>query len=170
MEAAIRATIEALKEEIPHEAPAPLAVGRFDANLMNCYVITDYHLGALSWGEETGADWDLKIAEDTLVAWFSRAIEQSPAAETALLAQISDFLHWDGFDPVTPAHRNLLDADTRFSEARPRGNPRTAPGYPNAARQAPEGASSSWPTPITILRRKCGCANGCPFYTRTIRA
>ena len=114
MEAAIRATIEALKEEIPHEAPAPLAVGRFDANLMNCYVITDYHLGALSWGEETGADWDLKIAEDTLVAWFSRAIEQSPAAETALLAQISDFLHWDGFDPVTPAHRNLLDADTRF--------------------------------------------------------
>ena len=52
---------------------------------MNCYVITDYHLGALSWGEETGADWDLKIAEDTLVAWFSRAIEQSPAAETALL-------------------------------------------------------------------------------------
>lgn len=114
MEAAIRATIEALKEEIPHEAPAPLALSRFDASLLNCYVITDYHLGALSWGEETGADWDLNIAEDTLVAWFSRAIEQSPAAETALLAQISDFLHWDGFDPVTPAHRNLLDADTRF--------------------------------------------------------
>lgn len=114
VEAAIRATIEALKEEIPREAPAPLTVGRFDASLLNCYVITDYHLGALSWGEETGADWDLNIAEDTLVAWFSRAIEQSPAAETALLAQISDFLHWDGFDPVTPAHRNLLDADTRF--------------------------------------------------------
>jgi hypothetical protein len=71
-------------------------------------------MGALSWADETGADWDIEIAEATIVEWFRRAIDLAPDAETALLAQISDLLHWDGFDAVTPASKNLLDADTRF--------------------------------------------------------
>ena len=130
---------------------------------MNCYVITDYHLGALSWGEETGADWDLKIAEDTLVAWFSRAIEQSPAAETALLAQISDFLHWDGFDPVTPAHRNLLDADTRFPKL-VRVAIRVLRRVIRMLLAKHPKVASSWPTPITILRRSVAARMAVPFY------
>lgn len=86
------------------------------SDLVNCYVVTDYHMGMLSWGEETGADWDLKIAEDLIVAWFAEAIRQSPNAESGIFAQLGDFLHWDGMDAVTPAHRNLLDADTRFQK------------------------------------------------------
>src|SRR5690606_11481752 len=41
-----------------------------NASLHNCYVITDFHLGALSWAPDTGASWDLGIAERTLIAWF----------------------------------------------------------------------------------------------------
>mgnify|MGYP007100044403 CR=1 FL=1 len=108
-------TIEALKEEIPRESMVyapPLA----NDNLLNCYVISDYHLGSLSWQEETGADWDLKIAEDLIIKWFSQAIIQSPQADTAVFAQLSDFLHFDGMDAVTPASKHLLDVDTRFSK------------------------------------------------------
>lgn len=86
------------------------------ADLLNCYIITDFHLGMMSWHEETGADWDTKIAETLLYEWFAAAIARSPEAETAIFVQLGDFLHWDGLDAITPAHHNLLDADTRFQK------------------------------------------------------
>ena len=111
----MREAVEAMSEEIPPEKPRELCTDkRTKSDLLNCFVITDFHMGALSWSDETGADWDIEIAEDTLVEWFRQAIELSPNAGTAVLAQISDLLHWDGFDAVTPASKHLLDADTRF--------------------------------------------------------
>lgn len=86
-------------------------------DLLTCYVVTDYHLGMLAWSEETrGEPWDLNIAERLLVDWFAAAIAQTPASETAVFAQLGDFMHFDGLDAVTPEHRNLLDADTRFQK------------------------------------------------------
>lgn len=114
-EAAMLAGIKAMAEKLPREKPR-MAPKRCLADLLNQYTITDYHLGMLAWGEETGADWDLKIAEDMLVRWFAAAIEQAPCAEVAVFAQLGDFLHWDGLEAVTPAHRHLLDADTRFQK------------------------------------------------------
>ena len=108
-------TIESMKEDIPRikmTKPPPLG----NSSLLNCYVITDYHMGMLAWHEETGDDWDIKIAEDLLIKWFAQAIHQSPDADTAIFAQLSDFLHFDGMDAVTPASKHLLDADTRFSK------------------------------------------------------
>lgn len=99
--------------EVPREKPTR-APKRSDAGLLNCYVVTDYHLGMLAWKEETGADWDTQIAEDMLVAWFMEAMAQSPDAEVGVLAQLGDFLHWDGWDAVTPTSKHLLDADSRF--------------------------------------------------------
>lgn len=110
----MREAFAAMAEELPRLPRQKYAGPAGDADLLNCFVITDFHMGALSWAPETGADWDIEIAERTLVAWFERAIAQAPNAKTALLAQISDLLHWDGFDAVTPASKHLLDADTRF--------------------------------------------------------
>lgn len=113
--AMMHAAIAAFAEKLPREKarPAPKATL---AELLNCYVVTDYHLGMLAWGEETGADWDTAIAEDLLVAWFAAAIAQAPDAEVGVFAQLGDFLHWDGMDAVTPASKHLLDADTRFQK------------------------------------------------------
>jgi len=107
--------VEAMKEEIPRVKMTAAPKAGND-NLLNCYVITDYHLGMLSWDEETGENWDIKIGEDLIVRWFSQAILQSPAADTAIFAQLSDFLHFDGMDAVTPASKHLLDVDTRFAK------------------------------------------------------
>lgn len=110
------AVLEGLKESLPKFSPI-IQQGETNSDLLNAYVLTDYHLGMLAWGEETGAeDWDMKIAEKALMNWFYYAIEQSPNSETALFAQMGDFDHWDGLDAVTPAHGNLLDADTRFQK------------------------------------------------------
>lgn len=107
--------LEAMKEEIPRLSPIPSPF-QYNHQLCNCYVITDYHLGMLSWKEETGEDWDIKIAENLLLKWFEQAIIQSPNAKQAVFAQLSDFLHFDGLEPLTPASKHLLDVDTRFAK------------------------------------------------------
>jgi len=112
-EALMREALAALSESIPRAKPVAVPAAG-DEDLLNCFVVTDFHLGALSWAPETGADWDTDLAERTLVEWFNQAIAQAPKAKTALLAQISDLLHWDGFDAKTPTSGHLLDADTRF--------------------------------------------------------
>jgi len=108
------AILAAMKEDIPQEKQVPFSSTQVNDNLLNLYVITDFHLGMLSWGEETGADWDTDLAEDMLVRWFRHAIEHSPASETGVFAQLGDFLHFDGLDAVTPQNKNILDSDTRF--------------------------------------------------------
>jgi hypothetical protein len=111
----LQSAIEGFKDNLPRVSltnPPPLG----NDNLLNCYVITDYHLGMLSWSEETGEDWDIQIAEDLIYKWFAQAIHQSPDANTAVFAQMSDFLHFDGMDAVTPASKHLLDVDTRFAK------------------------------------------------------
>jgi hypothetical protein len=115
MEAAMRAAVDAMKEEIPAAAPMPSPLAS-NENLLNLYPITDFHLGALAWGEETGEDWDMKIAEDLLIRWFAAAIAQSPDAEVGVFVNLGDFMHWDGLEAVTPTHRFTLDADTRFQK------------------------------------------------------
>lgn len=111
----LREAVEAMRDEI--EPVAPVARPRLTrAQLLNCYVITDYHLGAMAWGEETGADWDLSIAEQLLVDWFAAAIAQAPDARVAVFAQLGDFLHWDGLEAVTPTSKHILDADSRFQK------------------------------------------------------
>ena len=115
LEAVMQAALRAMGESIPRAKPVP-APKQSVAQLLNLYVITDFHLGMLSWHEETGADWDISIAEDVLVGWFAQAIAQAPDAEVAVFAQLGDLLHWDGMDAVTPASKHLLDADTRFQK------------------------------------------------------
>lgn len=110
------AALQALKDEIVPVPASKAPPTQFNDELLNCYVITDFHMGMLAWRDETGADWDLDIAERTLVEWFRQAIAQAPSSRQAVLAQISDFLHFDGMDAVTPASKHLLDADTRFSK------------------------------------------------------
>jgi len=107
--------IEALKDDIPRITPSVKPEHGLD-QLLNCYVITDYHMGMLAWHEEAGEDWDLKIAETMIIQWFQQAIQQSPQSSQCVFAQLSDFLHFDGMDAVTPASKHLLDVDSRFAK------------------------------------------------------
>jgi hypothetical protein len=116
-EAAMKAAVAAFTSELPRAEPVILgSQGAYNADLLNQYTVTDLHFGSLSWGEETGTDYDLKIAEQLLLDWFAAAIKLSPPAHTAVLAQIGDLLHFDGLSAVTPTSHHVIDADSRFAK------------------------------------------------------
>lgn len=83
-------------------------------DLLNLYVLTDAHFGMRSWAEETDANWDLEIAERTVVAAFEHLIANSPNSSTGFLLQLGDALHSDGLLPITPTSHHVLDSDGRF--------------------------------------------------------
>lgn len=117
LEAARTAAMEALSEVLPRLPAIEVDPGgEYNDELCNLYTLTDSHVGMLAWGEETGADWDLKIAEDVLVGSFAASIEASPSASVAVVNQLGDFLHFDGLSAVTPTSGHMLDADGRFSK------------------------------------------------------
>lgn len=86
------------------------------ADLLNLYTITDFHIGMLAWDKETGADWDLEIAERVLADTFIRMIDAAPAAKTGIVNQLGDFLHFDSLQPLTPTNHHVLDADSRYQK------------------------------------------------------
>lgn len=109
----MREAIKAMSDELPR-LPAIKSPKLANSNLLNLYVITDYHFGMMSWAEETGEDWDMAIAENLLVKWFEAAIASSPDAEVGVFCNLGDYLHFSGLSSITPESGHLLDADTRF--------------------------------------------------------
>ncbi|NTA15984.1 oxidoreductase [Agrobacterium tumefaciens] len=111
--AAFQAMVDGLKEDLPRITimPAPQHV---EEDLLNQFVVTDSHFGMLAHREETGADYDLRLAEQLLLDWFAAAVAGAPQAHTAVLAQLGDLLHHDALESVTPAHKHVLDADSRL--------------------------------------------------------
>lgn len=107
--------IEAMKQDIPRQEPIP-PQNHFQEDLLACYVVTDYHMGQLSWAGETGDKWDLPTAEATLIKWFSSAIQSAPSAKVGVFAQVGDFLHFDGLEPVTPTSGHVVDADAKYAQ------------------------------------------------------
>lgn len=83
------------------------------ADLCNYYPIVDPHLGALSYGKETGESNDLKIGVERVQGTLQRLIGWSPAAETAVIINTGDFFHADDQRNATPASGHQLDVDGR---------------------------------------------------------
>lgn len=111
----MQAAAEALATDVPRAKPikAPTETA---SQLCNVYTLTDSHVGMLAWGDETGADWDLDIAERTLTGCFEALVLGAQRAETAVVAQLGDFLHFDSLQAITPTSGHLLDADSRFQK------------------------------------------------------
>lgn len=102
-----------LAEELPRAKPTK-APKETASTLLACYPVGDHHLGMLAWHEETGADYDIGIAERLLNDASGHLINSAPACDRSVVVFLGDFMHYDSFKPVTPMHGNLLDADSRF--------------------------------------------------------
>lgn len=90
---------------------------RLTSDLLTQYTITDFHLGAYCWSEETGQgnDWDVSIAEAVLLNAVADMIDGSPKSDECIFLQLGDFLHWDSvLATVTPMSGHNLDGDGRF--------------------------------------------------------
>lgn len=112
---AMRAAYAAMADELPRlDAVKPPKVVVND--LLTLYTLTDSHVGMRAWAKETGADWDLGIAENTLVGCFEQMIQASPPASVGFINQLGDFLHYDSLLPMTPTSGHVVDADSRYSK------------------------------------------------------
>lgn len=109
MQEAIEEIVHGIKPKPVNPAPG----GATSPDLLNLYTMTDTHIGMLAWGKETGKDWDLDIAEATLTGCFKDMVDRAPNADTAVIAQLGDWLHYDSLDPMTPTSGHVLDADSR---------------------------------------------------------
>jgi len=87
-----------------------------EADLMTVYPMGDPHLGAYSWAEETGDDFDLKIAEQNLCESVSRLVACSPKSEVGLILNLGDFFHSDTSENRTLRSGHALDVDTRWAK------------------------------------------------------
>jgi len=113
--AILREAYEAMAQDLPR-VPATTPPKVTTDQLATVYTLTDSHVGALCWHKEGGADWDLAIAERTLIGCFEQMVNASPPASVGLVNQLGDFLHSDGLLPVTPTSHHVLDQDGRFSK------------------------------------------------------
>ena len=110
----MREVADELKSDIKPAKPVKLANKTQLDELLNLYVLTDIHFGMRAWDQEAGANWDLEIAEKTVLDAFSHQIACSPDARTGFFLQLGDGLHYDGIEPETPSSRHVLDTDSRF--------------------------------------------------------
>lgn len=112
---AMEAAVAALCADIVPVAPIGAPQSTL-GHLLQLYPFYDYHVGMHAWHKEGGADWDLKIAEETGVAAMQSLVASAPAASTAIIDIGGDWMHYDGHSPVTPTHGHILDADGRFAK------------------------------------------------------
>jgi hypothetical protein len=70
-------------------------------------------MGMMAWGKETGEDYDTSIAADRVRSWVARAVDASPASETAVILGLGDLTHADDQSNMTPRSKHVLDVDTR---------------------------------------------------------
>lgn len=118
----------------PLEQPLPPPAAASDDDLLSVYPVGDHHMGMLSWSVETGANWDIQIAEHCLGRAFDMLVDSSPPSKHCLIPFLGDLFHYDSFVPETPAHKNKLDADSRY--------PKMASATLRAVRYAIEGAAA----------------------------
>jgi len=114
-EEAIREGFEVMANDLPRLEAIRKPITIHD-QLCNLFTVTDFHLGMLANEKESGNDWDLKIAEATLVGCFEQMILSCPNASIGVINQLGDFLHSDGIMPVTPTSGHIVDQDGRFAK------------------------------------------------------
>lgn len=109
-------TIDAIKEALADLPAAPLTPPPKDCDgaLLQLYPIADQHNGLMSWGRETGENYDLKIGASRLRKCATDLVSRAPAAETALILNLGDWQHADDSKNETPAHKHKLDVDGRY--------------------------------------------------------
>jgi len=112
----MQAVVEGMCSVIKPLPAVPVSARKVDKKLLNLYTVSDFHLGMLAWADETGDDWDMKIAERLFTKWFDAAFQQAPDAGTGVITILGEMAHFDSLDAVTPTCGQVLDADTRYQK------------------------------------------------------
>jgi hypothetical protein len=84
-----------------------------ETELATVYPFADLHVGLRSWAKETGHNYDLQIAQDTLEPTITRLIGCAPQADQAVILGLGDLLHADNYESMT-TKGTPQDVDGRY--------------------------------------------------------
>jgi predicted phosphodiesterase len=96
---------------VPVDPPAEAA-----EDLLTLIPLADWHLGMYAWHEETGENWDLKIAERVIGRAIESVVMRSKPSGTAVVLGLGDLLHSDTNKNVTALSNNPLQVDGRYQK------------------------------------------------------
>jgi len=102
---------QSLADFTPVKVSAP---GKVDKDLLAVYPLGDPHIGMLAHRNESGQDFDLKIATKDLQKGTNALVERSPKTDTAIILNLGDFFHSDNDQNRTARSNNHLDVDGRW--------------------------------------------------------
>jgi len=111
---AMRGAINEVVEDIRGTEKKTKAPKIVNKDCMAVYNIGDAHIGMLAHRDESGDDFDLKIAESDLIGVMQRLVAASPPSETAVIIDVGDFFHADNQSNETSGSKNKLDVDGRW--------------------------------------------------------
>jgi len=87
-----------------------------DDDILAVYPMGDPHIGMYAWAEESGEDFDLKIASEDLRRATNALVDRSPPSKTGLILNLGDFFHSDNQQNRTARSGNALDVDGRWAK------------------------------------------------------
>jgi hypothetical protein len=102
--------------EYPHSAAPVPAPAAHAPDLLTLFPANDWHVGMFAWRKETGTDWDLKIAEETIGAAVDDIMVRSPGSGHCVVLGGGDLLHADNSDNKTAKSGNALQVDGRYQK------------------------------------------------------
>lgn len=106
---------EAIREFIAEQPPIASAPARGDrrTDIIPWVQIGDAHFGMLAHEAETGANFDLRIAERELCAAIGLLIDEMGEHERVVINDLGDFTHYENTSGTTEASGHALDIDGR---------------------------------------------------------
>lgn len=95
--------------------PAKPLKRELDSELLDIVPIGDAHVGLMTWWEETGENFDLKIAREMYERAYSRLFANASGADTLVMANLGDYFHSDGGKNAT-SKGTPVDVDGRWQK------------------------------------------------------
>lgn len=112
----LKEMFEAMREDLPRIPKRKAEKKTYSRNLLSVIPFGDPHIGVLAHAKESGASYDLKMAERDLCAAVDRLVNTAPDSEHCLIVNLGDFYHSDFIDSRTWRSGHALDTDSRYSK------------------------------------------------------
>lgn len=113
----VQQTIHEIVADLPPVKPRTLKTLKgVDPKLHAIIPLGDPHIGMLSWGEETGQDWDLQLAEEAYADVWHRLVQSSDRCQELTICDLGDFWHSDNYENRTTRGGIKVDQDGRYGK------------------------------------------------------
>lgn len=109
-------SVRTLLDPIKGTGASPEPVEAPSDDRLTVYGWGDMHIGMLSWGLETGADFDLTICQSMYERAVVQAVHVAPKTKEALLILVGDNFHMNDATWQTIKSHHKLDGDGRFEK------------------------------------------------------